>query len=209
MNTTAIPTSADAWVGKTNRIAATLFPKVQRIHNNPHLDRLDRSWLFVGPPGVGKSSLAEALAHQLAGHPLAIDHRNGRSTGVDDVKAWYIATRGRPLFGQVHVFLIDELDSASIPACDELRTFLDKLPPYTVFIGTSNKKYHELPEQLHSRFQVWYFDSIPATLITDLLVRSYGIAHEIARAIAIGVDGNVRAAFADAKTHLDTMEVAA
>src|SRR5262245_21698921 len=104
-STTPIPTSADAWVGKTNRIAATLFKKVPRIHANPHIDRLDRCWLFVGPPGCGKTSLAEALAHQIAGHPLAIDHRNGRSTGVDDVKAWYIATRGRPMFGKNHVLL--------------------------------------------------------------------------------------------------------
>src|SRR5262245_51433575 len=129
---TATPTSADHWIGKTNRIAATLFKKVPRIHANPHIDRLDRCWLFVGPPGCGKTSLAEALAHKLAEHPAAIELLNGQSCTIEVVRAWRMEQTSRPLWGKLFVKLIDEVDAASLAACNEIRTYLDRLPPYTV-----------------------------------------------------------------------------
>lgn len=208
MDTTTIPTSADAWVGKTNRIAAALFNKVPRIISNPHIDRLDRCWLFVGAPGNGKTSLAVALAHQLAGHPLAIEMINGQSCTIEVVRAWRMEQSGRPLWGNLSVKLIDEVDAASLAACNEIRTYLDRLPPYTAVIATTNKPIKELQEQLQSRFQVWQFAPIPDPLVADYLVRSYRIAADVAHQIAAGVNGNVRAAILDTKCHLDARSAA-
>jgi len=133
--TTKIPATADAWVGKTNRIAVALFNKVSRITADPHIDRLDRCWLFAGPPGNGKTSLAIALAHALTGHPMCIEMINGQSCTIDVVRHWEDTISGRPLFGRQFVKLIDEVDAASLAACNELRTYLDRLPPYTVVIA--------------------------------------------------------------------------
>lgn len=204
MTTTAIPANADAWVGKTNRIAHALFHKVPRILADPNIDIHDRKWLFAGPPGNGKTSLAIALAHALAGTPFAVEVINGQSCTVDVVRYWEDTITGRPLIGNLFVKLIDEIDAASLPACNELRTYLDRLPPYTVIIGTTNKPIADLQEQLQSRFQVWHFDSIPAPLVAQVLIQSYNLAHDVAHDIAKRVSGNVRSAILDAKSHLDT-----
>ncbi len=202
------PPTPDHWIGKTNRIASVLFAKVPRIHADPHLDALDRCWLFTGNPGNGKTSLALALAATIGQHHLAIEHVNGQSCTIDLVRDWRNSGACRPLYGSTHVKVVDEIDAASPAACNELRTYLDLLPPYTVVIATTNKRVKELQEQLQSRFEVWRFDPIPSDIIGPWIVEKFSLAAHVAAAIAKGAEGNMRTAIAGAKEHLDCMEAA-
>ena len=98
------------------------------------------------------------------------------------------------MFG-MRVQIVDEIDAASTAAHNELRSYLDKLPVKSVFIGTTNRTVEELPEQLQSRFKILYFDPIPLEVIADWLQAKFPrLGTAMAGSIAIQSNGNVRAA---------------
>lgn len=192
------PTKPEHFIGKTGQIARVLFGAIPKLQSEPHLDARSRCYLFTGPPGTGKSSLAELFALALAGSKFAVEQVNGQSCTVDKVRAWSQQGGYIPLYGKVVVQLVDEIDAASLAACNELRTYLDKLPPHTVFIATTNKPVAELQEQLQSRFKVHYFERVPAEQISAWLADKFEMPAHQANRIAAGCKGNVRAAECDA-----------
>jgi DNA polymerase III subunit delta' len=197
------PTQPSDYIGKTGRIARAMFDKIPAIQNGQTQHVLERCQLFTGPPGVGKTSLAEAFAAALAGHPLAIERTNGQSCTIDLVREWRNSGVYRPLFGKISVKLVDEIDAASSAAANELRSYLDHLPEHMVFLATTNKSVDQLQEQLQSRFQVWKFSPVPADTLATWLVEKFKITAHRAQEIALTTEGNVRAAIGDALTTLN------
>jgi replication factor C subunit 2/4 len=110
------------------------------------------AWLFVGPSGTGKTSMAMAICNAIAGE---LHHIPSQSCDLATVKAttdrchYYprILETGQP--GRFHVVLVDEADRMT-PAAQ--LAFLSKLdgtafPPHTIFVFTCNSV-----ESLESRF---------------------------------------------------------
>ncbi len=202
------PSKPEHFIGKTGLIARALFHKVPKLKSEPNLEPLDRCFLFTGDPGIGKTSLAEAFAKALASVDLDIQHINGQSCTVERVRQWTLDGFYRPM-GDLRVQIVDEIDAASPAACNELRTYLDKLPPRTVFVATTNQPVKKLQEQLQSRFKVQFFDPIPAKELSAWLVQHYRIAAEWAATIAEKNSGNVRASKADALGIIEMQEAMA
>ncbi len=96
------------------------------------------AWLLLGPSGLGKTTMALALAHQIGGEVHHIPSRQCCLETVDRVTA---SCHYAPMFGERwHVLVIDEADQMSRPA---QLAFLSKLdttaaPPDTIFIFTAN-----------------------------------------------------------------------
>jgi DNA polymerase-3 subunit gamma/tau len=95
------------------------------------------AWLFVGPPGVGKTSMALALAETMRAELHHIPSQQCNVANVEEVIRFchYV-----PQAGGFHVVLVDEADKMS-PAAQ--LHFLSKLdatafPPATIFIFTCN-----------------------------------------------------------------------
>jgi replication factor C subunit 2/4 len=101
------------------------------------------AWLFVGPSGTGKSSMAMAICYAIAGE---LHHIPSQSCDLATVKAvtdrchYYprILETGQP--GRFHFVLADEADRMTGPA---QLAFLSKLdgtafPPNTIFVFTCN-----------------------------------------------------------------------
>jgi len=181
------------FIGKSGKIAALLFNQIPKL-TAPNCSIMDRRYLFTGKPGLGKSAIAEMFGQALVNHPLGVEAINGQSCAVDRIREWQFNGQFAPMFG-MRVQIVDEIDAASSAAHNELRTYLDRLPNKTVFIGTTNRTVEELPEQLQSRFKILYFDPVPIEIIADWLQAKFPqLGPAMAGSIAIQSNGNVRAA---------------
>jgi len=112
---------------------------LEKFCANPYVS----AWLFVGPSGVGKTSMALAMCRAVAGE---LHHIPSQSCDLATVKTVTdrcqyfprIFESGQP--GRFHFVLVDEADRMSYPA---QLAFLSKLdatafPPNTIFCFTCN-----------------------------------------------------------------------
>jgi DNA polymerase III delta prime subunit len=199
------------YIGKSARIAANLFKQIPKLQTTSDPD--ERRYLFTGPPGTGKTNLAEHLAAALTGETfervharmaINVESINGQSTSIEVVRKWQAAGHYRPLFGDCRVVICDEIDGMGLAGLNEIRSYLDALPPATVFIATTNKATCELQEQLGSRFKVCAFESIPDDELQHWLVTTYNLPPAYAQTVVAGVNGNARAARIDALAWLES-----
>lgn len=200
-----LPSRPEDFVGKTSRIAALLFKKAEALKQNDACAK----WLFSGPPGVGKSRLAEVLALDVAHHKSAVEQLNGQSLSVDLVREWERGLCYKPICGQRWVRVIDEIDAASPAAHNELRTYLDRLKTGTVIIATTNKSLRDLPQQLQTRFFPYVFEPVTPEMFADWMATQFGFDRAVALDIGERNMGCVRSALIDCEAWQDGKELAA
>ena len=159
--------------------------------------------LLYGPPGVGKTSIADMVAATLAGSPLAIEEFNGKLVTVDVVKQWMAGLGMSSLFGVYSVKIINEMDRCTRDAQDLLLGYLDRMPPDRAVIGTSNLQLDLLTERFQTRFQSIKLKAPATSEIAAMIRRHWPVDEATATRIAVGSGGCVRAALADLETWLD------
>jgi replication-associated recombination protein RarA len=117
--------------------------KPKRIMEKFCANPYSSAWLFVGPSGVGKTSMALAVCKAVVGE---LHHIPSQSCDLATVKAvtdrcqYYPRVFDTGQAGRFHFVLVDEADRMSYPA---QLAFLSKLdatafPPNTIFAFTSN-----------------------------------------------------------------------
>jgi DNA polymerase III delta prime subunit len=96
------------------------------------------AWLFVGEPGLGKTTLALALAEQM---PAELHHIPSQDCTLDTLRKVISVCHYVPRTGcRMHLILVDEADQMSAAAQLYLLSKLDStsFPPDTIFIFTCN-----------------------------------------------------------------------
>lgn len=159
--------------------------------------------LLYGPPGVGKTSIADMVADALSGTRFSIEEFNGKLVTVETVKQWMGTLGVCSLFGVYSVKIINEMDRCTRDAQDLLLSYLDRLPPGRAVVGTSNLQLDLLTERFQTRFQSIKLAAPSTEEIAAMLRRHWPVDEQTSLRIAVGSGGCVRAALADLESWLD------
>jgi DNA polymerase-3 subunit gamma/tau len=165
-------------------------PIVQTLQNAIKLNRTGHAYLFCGPRGVGKTTMARILAKGLncvqgptvdpcnqcpscreiaAGHSMDVLEIDAASnTGVDSVRELRDSARYAPSRDRNKIFIIDEVHMLSTSAFNALLKILEEPPSHVVFIMATTER-HKLPATILSRCQQFVFRTIaPAEIQAHL-----------------------------------------
>jgi replication-associated recombination protein RarA len=111
--------------------------KAKRILAKFAANPYQSAWIFIGPPGTGKTTMALALAETLRAEVHHIPSQQCNVANVEDVirQCWYV-----PVSGGFHLVLVDEADKMSNAAQLHFLSKLDAtaFPPQTIFVFTCN-----------------------------------------------------------------------
>lgn len=194
------PHSPEDIVGPASKIARKLLAKASKVKNN---GRNPLKILLYGPPGVGKTTIAEMIAAELGDSQWGIEETNGKLVTIETVKSWMHQLAYGNMFSDWSVKIVNEMDRCSRDAQDLLLSYLDKLPPGRAFIGTSNLDLSQLTERFQTRFQAIKLEAPASDEIRGFLLQRWQVPEQTASMISVGCGGNVRAALADLESYLD------
>jgi len=143
-------------------------------------NRISHAYMFSGPRGVGKTTMARVLARTINQIDNSVDGESLNQTlniveidaasnnKVEDVHQLRETVRIPPQNGRYKVFIIDEVHMLSKQAFNALLKTLEEPPPYAIFIFATTEPHKVLPTIL-SRVQRFDFKRISVNEIVQRL----------------------------------------
>lgn len=130
--------------------------------------RVAHAYLFTGPRGVGKTSVARILAHEINQLPYDDDSNHldiieidaASNNGVEDIRDLRDKVQLAPVSAAKKVYIIDEVHMLSKAAFNALLKTLEEPPEHIVFILATTDA-DKLPATIISRTQRFSFRAIP------------------------------------------------
>lgn len=127
-------------------------------------NKIAHAYLFIGPRGTGKTSVARILAHEINGfkYELEDDYLDiieidaASNTGVDNIRDLREKAIIAPTKGKYKVYIIDEVHMLSKSAFNALLKTLEEPPEHVIFIMATTDAY-KVPVTITSRSQVLTF----------------------------------------------------
>jgi DNA polymerase-3 subunit gamma/tau len=181
-------------------------------------NRISHAYLFTGPRGTGKTTVARILAKALnckegpTAHPcnkcdsckeitigrsLDVGEIDGASNNsVDDIRTLRENIRYVPTQQKYKVYIIDEVHMLSDSAFNALLKTLEEPPAHAIFVFATTEP-HKVPQTVLSRCQRFDFRRIPTTDLVETIQNiaqkeKVEITKEAAYLLARRADGSLR-----------------
>ncbi len=189
---------------------------VSAIKNSLRMGRIAHAYLFSGPRGVGKTTMARLIAKSLNcqksekpcnGCISCKDFNEGRAMdvieidaasnrGINEIKELRDAVRFVPVQGKYKTYIIDEVHQLSKDAFNAFLKTLEEPPSHAVFI-LATTELEKVPATIVSRTQHYNFRRPNAGQIADRIVQiakkeGAALDEEGARLIAFAAEGSLR-----------------
>lgn len=188
------------------------------LKNAIEMDRLPHAFIFSGPRGVGKTSVARILAKTIncekgltstpcnacrvceditASRAVDVFEIDAAShTGVDNIRDLIENSRYTPSIARFKTFIIDEVHMLSRNAFNALLKTLEEPPEHVIFIMATTEL-AKVPVTVLSRCQRYDFRRIPVDEIIDHLMsiatrENIKISSDALMIIALQSDGSMR-----------------
>ena len=153
---------------------------VTTLQNALKQDKLAHAYLFSGPRGTGKTSVAKlfakavnctseaelicnhcesCLAVQNGTHPDVIEIDAASNNGVDEIRELIEKVKYAPIQGKYKVYIIDEVHMLSLGAFNALLKTLEEPPTHVIFILATTEPHKVIPTII-SRCQRFDFSKV-------------------------------------------------
>ena len=153
---------------------------VNVLKNSVTKNKISHAYLFCGPRGTGKTSIAKLFARAVncenpdqvicgvcdnckavadGTHPDLIEIDAASNNGVDEIRGLIEKVKYTPILGKYKVYIIDEVHMLSQGAFNALLKTLEEPPSHVVFILATTEIHKVLPTII-SRCQRYDFNRI-------------------------------------------------
>ena len=153
---------------------------VRTLQNAVLHDKIAHAYLFCGPRGTGKTSIAKifaklnnceqnnekpcgvcpnCIAFQQGTHPDIIEIDAASNNGVDEVRELIEKVKYAPMLGKYKIYIIDEVHMMSAGAFNALLKTIEEPPAHVIFIFATTDPHKVLPTIL-SRCQRYDFTKV-------------------------------------------------
>ncbi len=196
---------------------------VKTLQGALSLGRVSHAYLFAGPRGSGKTTVARLLAKTLncdknendscnkcdlcsamdSGSGIDLIELDAASNrGIDEIRNIKESVRSAPLQSKYKVFIIDEVHMLTKDAFNALLKTLEEPPAHVIFILATTEPYKILPTVL-SRVQRFDFKRLTTSQIVNKMkrivkVEKIKVPDEVLSMVALNADGSLR----DAESNL-------
>ncbi len=164
---------------------------IQTLSNALTTEKIAHAYLFCGPRGTGKTSVAKLLAKSVNcttpnelicnhcqnceaalnnTHPDVVEIDAASNNGVDEIRDLIEKVKYSPLLGKYKIYIIDEVHMLSTGAFNALLKTLEEPPAHVIFILATTEPHKVLPTII-SRCQRYDFVKVTTAAMEGMMER--------------------------------------